>query len=179
MRSQFRPAAAGNIYYRVYQTNDGFIAVGALSQALRVKFLAATGLTDRRFLPGGGFDMAPDGWDVDGPKLVLESEALFMTKATEEWGKLFETQGVPAGPLFFIEELFGHPQTLANGLEVEIDHPMLGHMRMVGPPFQMSVSKLEAQGPSPMLGQHTDETLAAAGFSEAEIGKMREDGAIL
>ena len=110
---------------------------------------------------------------------VTEAETLFMTKTTEEWGKLFETHGVPAGPLFFIEELFGHPQTLENGLEVELDHPMLGHMRMVGPPFQMSVSPLAAQGPSPMLGQHTDETLAGAGFSEAQIGKLRDDGAIL
>ena len=179
VHAQFRPAAAGNIYYRVYQTSDGFLAVGALSMALRLKYLAATGLKDRRFLPGGGFEMAPEGWDVDGPKLVVEAEALFLSRTTEEWGKQFETHGVPAGPLFFIEELFGHPQTLENGLEVEIDHPMLGHMRMVGPPFQMSVSKLAPQGPSPMLGQHTDETLAAAGYSESEIATMRENGAIL
>ena len=178
VHAQFRPAAPGNIYYRIYQTKDGFLAAGALSQALRIKFLAATELKDRRFLPDGGFDMAPEGWDIDGPKLVVESEALFLTRTTEEWGKLFEKHGVPAGPVFFIEELFGHPQTLANGLEVEIDHPMLGHMRMVGPPFQMSVSKLAPQGPSPMLGEHTDEALSEAGFSEAEIGKMRADGAI-
>ncbi|MEP7215540.1 MAG: CoA transferase [Anaerolineaceae bacterium] len=179
VHSQFRPVGPGNIYYRVYQTGDGFIAVGALSMALRIKVLAATGLTDPRFRPDGSFEIAPEGWDVDGPNLVAEAEALFMTKTTEAWGKLFETHGVPAGPLFFIEELFGHPQTLENGLEVELDHPMLGHMRMVGPPFQMSVSRLAAQGPSPMLGEHTDETLAAAGFSGAEISKMRENGAIL
>ncbi len=178
VHAKFRPAAAGNIYYRIYQTNDGFIAVGALSMALRIKFIAATGIVDRRFEPDGGFNMAPDGWEVDGPKLVTETEALFLTKKTEEWGKIFEKHGVPAGPLLFIEELFGHPQTLENGLEVEIDHPMLGHMRMVGPPFQMSVSKLAPQGPSPMLGQHTDEALTEAGYSEEEIAKMRESGAI-
>ncbi len=122
--------------------------------------------------------MAPDGWDVDGPKLVIETEALFLTKKTEEWGNIFEKHGVPAGPLLFIEELFGHPQTLENGLEVELDHPMLGHMRMVGPPFQMSVSKLAPQGPSPMLGQHTDEALTEAGYSEGEITQLRESGAI-
>ena len=71
------------------------------------------------------------------------------------------------------------PQTAENGLEVELEHPMLGHMRMVGPPFQMSETPLAAQGPSPMLGEHTDETLGAAGFSEAEIGEMRGAGVIL
>ena len=179
VHNQFRPAAPGNIYYRVYQTRDGFIAVGALSMSLRIKVLAATGLKDPRFQPDGSFVMQPEGWDVRGPQLVAEAEALFHTRTTGEWGDIFEKHGVPAGPLHFIEELFGHPQTLENGLEVELEHPLLGHMRMVGPPFQMSASPLAPQGPSPMLGEHTDETLAGAGFTQAEIEGMRSSGAIL
>ena len=113
-----------------------------------------------------------------GPKLVAEAEALYRTKTTEEWGQLFEKFGVPAGPVYFVEELFGHPQTAANGLEVEIEHPLLGHMRMVGPPFQMSETPLAPQGPSPMLGEHTDDVLAAAGYSESEVAALRESGVI-
>lgn len=178
VHGQFRPAAPGNIYYRIFQTKDGFIAVGALSHALRLKTLQATGIYDPRFREDGSFELAPEGWDVRGPQLVAEVEALYLTRTTEEWGQIFEQHGVPAGPLFFIEELFGHPQTLANGLQVELEHPMLGHMTMVGPPFQMSESPLAPQGPSPMLGEHTDAALANAGFSEAEIAAMRDNGVI-
>lgn len=179
VHKKFRPAAAGNIYYRVYQTRDGFIAVGALSMALRIKVLAATGLVDPRFQPDGSFVMAPEGWDVRGPELVKEAEALFRTKTTEEWGAQFEKHGVPAGPLFFIEELFDHPQTMENGLQVHMEHPMLGGMKLVGPPFQMSESPLEAQFPSPMLGEHNDEVLAEAGLSPAKIDALRAAGTIL
>lgn len=179
VQKKYRPAAAGNIYYRVYQTRDGFIAMGALSHALRLKVLAATGLKDPRFQPDGSFVMAPEGWDVRGPELVQEAEALFRTKTTEEWGQLFEKHGVPAGPLYFIEELFDHPQTLANGLQVEMDHPLLGPMKLVGPPFQMSETPLAAQFPSPMLGEHTDTVLGEAGYDEAAIGALRESGVIL
>ncbi|MGE5597054.1 MAG: CaiB/BaiF CoA transferase family protein [Hyphomicrobiales bacterium] len=175
---KFRPVAPGNIYYRVFQTKDGFIAVGALSDPLRRKVLAATGLHDPRYKPDGSFEMMPEGWAELGPKLVAEAEALYRTKTTEEWGQIFEKAGVPAGPLYFIEELFGHPQTLENGLEVELEHPLLGHMRMVGPPFQMSDSPLAPQGPSPILGGDTDAVLADAGYSEEEIAKMREAGVI-
>lgn len=177
-RQKYRPAAAGNIYYRVYQTSDGFIATGALSQALRIKVLAATGLRDPRLHEDGTWELAPEGWAQMGPKLVAEAEALYRTKTTEEWGQIFEKFGVPAGPVYFVEELFGHPQTAANGLEVELDHPLLGHMRMVGPPFQMSETPLEPQGPSPMLGEHTDSVLASAGYSEGEISRLRTAGII-
>lgn len=175
---KFRPVGPGNIYYRVYQTADGFLAAGALSNALRIKFLKATGLVDPRYREDGSFEMAPEGWSERAPQLVKEAEALFRSKTTEQWGALFEKHGVPAGPLHFIEELFGHPQTAENGLEVEFDHALLGHMRMVGPPFQMSETPLAPQGPSPVLGEATDVVLASAGYSEAEIASLRESGVI-
>jgi formyl-CoA transferase len=180
VQKQFRPAAPGNIYYRVYQTLDGFIAVGALSMALRFKVLAATGLNDPRMnTVDGTFVLAPEGWETKGPQLVAEAEALFRTKTTEAWGQIFEKHGVPAGPLYFIEELFGHPQTVANGLQVEMEHPLLGHMKLVGPAFQMSESPLAAQFPSPMLGEHNDEVLSEAGLSQERISALRDAGVIL
>ena len=178
-KTGFRPVAAGNIYYRVYQTKDGFITIGALSQSLRIKVLAATGLNDPRFKPDGSFELMPEGWAERGPKLVAEAEALMRTKTTDEWGDIFERHGVPAGPLYFVEELFDNPQTQANGLVVDIEHPILGHMRMVGPPFQMSETPLAPQGPSPVLGADNDAVLAEAGFSAAEIDRMRESGVII
>lgn len=179
VQKKYRPAAPGNIYYRVYQTKDGFIAVGALSMALRLKVLAATGLKDPRFKPDGSFEVNPEGWAERGPVLVKEAEALFRSRTTEEWGAAFEKHGVPAGPLYFIEELFDHPQTLANGLQVEMEHPLLGPMKLVGPAFQMSESPLEAQFPSPMLGEHTDEVLSEAGLDAGQIEQLRTAGVIL
>ncbi|MBE7519141.1 MAG: CoA transferase [Thermoflexaceae bacterium] len=178
VHNRFRPVVAGNIYYRVYQTADGFIAIGALSNALRLKVLAATGLKDSRFRPDGGFDPMPEGWGEEGPRLVAEAEAVFMTRTTEEWAQTLEAYGVPAGALHFIEELFDHPQTIENGLVAELDHELLGHMRMVGPPFQMSDTPLAPQGPSPVLGGNTDSVLMQAGFTPEEVDHLRRSGVI-
>ena len=175
---KYRPLPAGNIYYRVYQTSDGFITIGALSDALRRKVLSATGLVDPRLREDGTFDIQRTGPDPRLQALVAAAEELFQTRTTEEWGRLFEEHGVPAGPLYFVEELFGHPQTEANGLETVIEHDLLGTMRMVGPPFQMSDSPLAPQGPSPALGAHTDAVLAEAGYSEDEIVALSEAGII-
>jgi formyl-CoA transferase len=178
VRQKYRPAAPGNIYYRVYQTKDGFLALGALSHGLRTKVLEVTRLNDPRYHEDGTFELAPEGWETIGPRLVGEAEALMLTRTTEEWGALFEAAGVPSGPVYFIEELFENPQTLANGLVTEFDHELLGHMRMVAPPFQMSESPLEPQGPSPVLGADTDDVLARVGFRHDQIAALREAGKI-
>lgn len=174
----FRPAAPGNIYYRVYQSKDGFIAVGALSMSLRVKVLKATGLNDPRFKEDGSFEVNPPGWAERGPVLVNEAEALFRSKTTEEWADILEANGVPAGAVYFIEELFDHPQVVENALQTEMDHDLLGHLKMVGSPFQMSETPLAPQGPSPILGADNDAVLTEAGYTEAEIEKLREAGVI-
>lgn len=180
VHNTFRPGAPGNIYYRVFQTKDGFLALGALSMALRFKVLAATGLDDPRMnSTDGTFVLAPEGWETKGPELVAEAEALYRTKTTEEWGAIFEKHGVPAGPLHFIEELFDHPQTIENGLQVHMEHPLLGGMKLVGPAFQMSESPLAAQFPSPMLGEHNDDVLAEAGLSRERISALRAAGVVL
>ena len=111
--------------------------------------------------------------------LTVEASSLLMlTKTTEEWGALFEAAGVPSGPVYFIEELFENPQTLANGLVAELDHELLGHMRMVAPPFQMSESPLAPQGPSPVLGGDTTRVLLEAGYTPEEIDAMTAAGVI-
>lgn len=109
---------------------------------------------------------------------MKQAEALFLTKTTEAWGQIMEQHGVPAGPMHFVEELFDHPQTLANDLVREMEHPLLGSFRMVGPAFQMSDTRLEPAGPSPILGADTDDVLAAAGYSGEEIDALRESGVI-
>ena len=58
-----RPAM-GNIYYRCYQTTDGFIAVAALVTTLHRKFLAVTGIEDWR----GG--IKPSDIDYTDPKIL-------------------------------------------------------------------------------------------------------------
>ncbi len=85
---------------------------------------------------------------------------------------------MPAGPFKFTQELMDDPQVLANDLQVEVEHPLVGTVRMVGPPLQMSETPLRVQGSSPALGQHNDEILAALGYDDAQIAAMREGGVI-
>ena len=85
---------------------------------------------------------------------------------------------MPAGPFKFIEELVDDPQVIANDLQVEVEHSLVGTVRMAGPPLQMSETPLAVQGPSPALGEHTEEVLESLNYSGDEIATLREAGVI-
>ena len=167
----------GNIYYRVFKTSDSYVVVGALSIPLRKKLCAAIGVEDKRI-------DNPD-WDPSKPEsreyakeLVQRVEAIFKEKTTDAWLELFDGSGVPAGPFKFTQELIDDPQVLANDLQVEMEHSLVGTIKMAGPPLQMSDTPLAVQGPPPALSEHTDEILASLGYGSDQISAMREAGAI-
>ena len=169
----------GNIYYRVYKTADGFMAVGCLSTPLRVKLLAAIHMQDWRI------GLSPADVDVMDPTvqqraqaLVEQAEAIFAAKTTEEWLPILDAAGVPAGPLRFTEELLEDEQVVENNYVVSVDHPLMGPVRMAGPMIQMSETPLAVQGPSPTLGQHTAEVLRELGYDDARIADLQARGVL-
>lgn len=174
--TQVRPVV-GNIYYRCYRTSNGFIAVGCLSTPLRKKLLGALGMEDWRV------GKRPEEVDAADPRvreygqqLVAEAESLFASKPTEHWLKVLDEAGVPAGPLKFTEELLEDPQVADNEFVASFDHPLMGPVRQMGPMLQMSDTPLNVQGPSPTLGEHTDEVLHDLGYSEEAIDALRDKG---
>jgi crotonobetainyl-CoA:carnitine CoA-transferase CaiB-like acyl-CoA transferase len=51
----------------------------------------------------------------------------------------------------------------------EIDHPVLGPTRTLGPPVKMSGTPPRVGRHVPRLGEHTREVLEEAGLTEGEI----------
>ena len=72
---------------------------------------------------------------------------------TETWAKAdllsaCEGQGVPAGPINSMDEMFADPQVIARGLELDMDG-----LKGVRPPFRFSGHTLDFTRPAPALGQ--------------------------
>ncbi|MCA9850351.1 MAG: CoA transferase, partial [Dehalococcoidia bacterium] len=106
-------------------------------------------------------------------------EALFLTKTNAEWEQILTDGGVPVAPILFTQELIDHPVVQANGYVVELEHELVGPLRMQAPPWKMSVSNPTPQGPPPVLGKHNEDILTSLGYTAEQIAEMRSAGAIL
>jgi formyl-CoA transferase len=64
-------------------------------------------------------------------------------------------------------------------MTVDVDHPALGKLRTLGTPIKMSGTPLNPARRGPMLGEHTDDVLGAAGYSSDEIEQLRHSGVVI
>ena len=80
----------------------------------------------------------------------------------DEWMEFFvNVEGdVAAEPFMTSVEALDHTQVIHNGLVQEIEDPVVGDTRQIGPLCRMDASPPMIQGPAPQPGQHTEEVLS-------------------
>jgi crotonobetainyl-CoA:carnitine CoA-transferase CaiB-like acyl-CoA transferase len=73
-----------------------------------------------------------------------------------------ETQGVPAGPINTVADVFADPQVIARGMRIDLpsSEAQGGAIPSVRSPIVMNGEPMAASRPSPRLGEHTDEVLS-------------------
>jgi crotonobetainyl-CoA:carnitine CoA-transferase CaiB-like acyl-CoA transferase len=110
-------------------------------------------------------------------ELVPELRAALAARSALEWEEIFGER-VPCAAVRPIEDMFDHPQVLAEELVTTLDHPVIGRYRTMTKPIKLSDTPGPAPIASPTFGQHSDEVLAGYGYSAAEIAALRERNAV-
>ncbi len=156
----------GAHYYNVYETKDGkFISVGPIEPQFYALLLDKTGLA--------GEDL-PDREDQSSwPEMKQRFARIFRQKTRREWCDIMEGSDICFAPVLDIDEAPDHPHLKARGTFVELDN-----LVQPAPAPRFSRTPGGIQGPPADPGTHTDEALAAWGFSEDEIADLHEAGAI-
>lgn len=101
------------------------------------------------------------------------------TRAPDEVAEAFVRRGVPAERLLTADRMYEVDQLDARGFYEDLEHPLTGRQRFPGWPFRITPGPVRHHRmPSPTLGQHNAEVLAALGLSENEVAKLREQRVI-
>jgi len=105
-------------------------------------------------------------------------EEVVASKPLSEWLKLLARGDVPHAPVLSIGEALEQDYVRHRNMVVEATHPTYGPVKMVGPVIKYRGEAAAPPTAPPMLGEHTAEVLRGYGFSESEIGRLHDMGAI-
>ncbi|MEE2851893.1 MAG: CoA transferase [Actinomycetota bacterium] len=94
----------------------------------------------------------------------------------DEIAEALRRRGVPAERILTADRMYDVDQLGARGFYEELEHRLAGRQRFPGWPFRITPGPLRHhRAPSPTLGQHNGEVLAALGLSDEELTKLRDD----
>lgn len=164
-----------NAPYQAFETSDGWVSVGAANQTTWQSLLTAFGIDalgrDPRFVTG-------QGRMANRAALVDALSPHFLQRCSADVLALLQAAGVPAGPVLSIPEMLAHPQTAARAMAPSVEHPTAGRIQTLGLPVKFSATPGGVQHAAPLLGEHTAQVLAGAGYSAADIVRLLADSAV-
>jgi formyl-CoA transferase len=175
------PGQAGNdhptgIPTGVFPTADGHINIAASGAGLWERFCKAIGWEAALSEP----DYATGGLRSKNRKPLNERiGAITRTKPSAYWLETINAAGVPCGPINDIAGVFAEPQTQHLGIARAVHHPVLGDIRVVGQPINLSDNpQPDVLRATPELGEHTDSILLGLGYDAAAIADFRARGVV-
>lgn len=110
--------------------------------------------------------------------LVEQLTPIFHRGHREDWLRRLAEKDVPAAPINTLDEVFADPQVQTYSFPVEVEHPKMGKMKLIGNAVEMSRTPPRIDRPPPMLGENTEEILAPLGFNAEKIDALRKKGVI-
>jgi len=102
----------------------------------------------------------------------------FATGPRDHWLNLLKQHDVPSAPLLNLKEVFEDPQVNHLGMLVEMAHPRMGKVRLVGSGIRMSETPPQMNLPPPTAGENTEQILAELGYGEESVENFRKKGVI-
>ncbi|MSP43618.1 MAG: CoA transferase [Alphaproteobacteria bacterium] len=161
------PVDGGSHFYTVYETKDGkYVSVGSIEGKFYAEFLEKTGMNKANGL-AEQFD------HLKWPDMRERFRQVFLGKTRDEWCTIMEGSDVCFAPVLNLDESMAHPHNVARASFVKVDGVM-----QPAPAPRFDRTKSEIQKPPSVPGEDTEKTLAAWGFSGAEISALRQAGVV-
>ncbi len=164
------PLAGSLICYRPYECADGWVSLGALEP----KFWQAWCRGVERE------DLIEKQFERPGSEAHDQVKEIFKAHPRAYWEAFARERDCCLEPVLELDEALSSELVREREMVVEIDQPGAERpVRQLGIPVKLGRTPGDhARLPGPALGEHTEEVLRAAGYSDAEIAELLRTGAV-
>lgn len=176
------PGRIGNRYeasypYDSFRTKDGSIVIGAGNNKLYsnlCEVMGMPGLIDDPLYKENILRVK------NHEKLKLIIEGWLSDKTSDEAVEMILQAGCPAAPINTIDKVVADPHIAgAREMFVEIEHPVVGKMKITGNQLKFSTDKIKIRRAAPTLGQDNNEVYKELlGYTKENIDELYKDGVI-
>ncbi len=169
------PGRAGNdhpvIYpYGTFTASDGLLNLAAATEGMWATLCRLLDLEPLRDHPDYA-DNSARSRNRDALRRALNER--LSTRTALAWTRELIAAGIPAGPIYTLDQVFGDPHVQHNGLAEEVNHPVIGRLRQLSNPLRMeSIGKRTVRTHPPLLGEHSEAVLDTFGVPASEIARL-------
>jgi crotonobetainyl-CoA:carnitine CoA-transferase CaiB-like acyl-CoA transferase len=163
------PLAGSLVCYRPYECSDGWVTLGALEPKFWQAWCRGVGRED----------LVPMQFERPGSPAHEQVSEVFKARTRAEWEDFAAQHDCCLEPLLDLDEALSSDLVREREMVVELDQPGAERtVRQLGIPVKLGRTPGEhARLPGPALGEHTEEVLLAAGYSDAEVAELLQSGA--
>jgi crotonobetainyl-CoA:carnitine CoA-transferase CaiB-like acyl-CoA transferase len=151
----------------VYQTADGSLVLTCVGDAT-FKRMCVEGL--------GEPELAANPRFIDNSARIANVQALsaelnriLASAPRKVWIERLRSAGIPAGEIRSVEQALTSEEFELSNLVDKVEHPSAGPLNVLRSPMRLSQTPIRTPRPAPLLGEHTQAVLSAAGFDGAEL----------
>jgi formyl-CoA transferase len=155
----------------VFKTADGHINIAVAGQKIWERFCHALGTPE--FITRPEYETGANR-SKNRDALNTEIEQRTVKRPSAEWVDRFNKAGVPSGPIYSIDQVFGDEQVRHLGMAQPVKTKNKTNLTLVGQPFSLSRTPSKLVAVPPALGQHTPAVLKEFGFTAKQIAALRQ-----
>lgn len=174
------PGQAGNdhptsIPTGVFKTRDGYINIAAAGDAIYRRFCTAIDAPD---LAADERFASNQVRSANRDLLNKEIEARIARYGSQELVAMLNAAGVPAGPIYKMNEVFADPQVRHLRMAQPAMAAALGRIDLVGQGVKLNRTEFRIRAAAPEQGEHTEAVLREFGYDAAAIAGLRDRGIV-
>jgi alpha-methylacyl-CoA racemase len=164
------PLAGSLVCYRPYECADGWVTLGALEPKFWQAWCRGVGRED----------LIAKQFERPGSDTHAQVQEIFKTRNRVDWEAFARKHDCCLEPVLELDEALSSELVREREMVVEIEQPGVEQpVRQLGIPVKLGRTPGEpGRMPGPALGEHTEEVLRTAGYSDAEVAELLQAGVV-